>query len=333
VLPGSYPINISGVSGAITRNSAIELIVQNLAPTPPTLTAPATAATAVSQTPTLTWAAAPQTSSYLVELATNASFTNVIAQQVVTGTSFTPSATLLSSTNYFWRVSARNACPSLAPPSVIFRDGFEDPQGGSATSSVFSFTTQIGPGDCTSGTPTTVFFDDMENGAPLWTHSAAVGVDSWALSTAFPASGLNAYRGISPVTQADQRLVSPAIVVPSGANQRLLRFSQRVAMEPNGANCYDAGILEVSTDGGTTFNQITAGITGLPYTGTVDAGNNALGGRPGWCNTTPHTVTAVDLAPYGGQTVQFRFRLGSDTGTGVADGWNIDDVRVLSCTP
>ncbi len=334
VAAGSYSINVDGVAaGPIMRLSTVDLVVQTVPPAPPALSMPANAAIAVTQTPTLSWAAVPQTSTYLVELSTNAAFTNIIAQQVVTGTSFTPTGNLLSSTQYFWRVSARNACPVAPSPSILFQDGFENAQGGSATSSVFSFTTQSGPGDCNAGTPSVVFSDDMEAGAPDWTHSAATGTDTWALSTAFPAAGANAYRGIAPVTQADQRLVSPAIAVPAGANQRFLSFSQRIAMEPNAANCFDGGVLEVSTDAGVTFTQITAGITGLPYTGTVDAGNVALGGRQAWCGTRAHTVTAVDLAPYGGQSVQFRYRLGSDTGVNLPDGWNIDNVRVVSCTP
>ncbi len=323
----------TGPNGAIVRDLNVAFDVYTQAPTAPSLSAPANAALGVALTPTLSWAAAPQTASYLLELSTSASFTTLIAQQVVTGTSFTAPA-LASNTQYFWRVSARNACPVINP-SELLRDGFEDPSSGSATSSVFSFSTQAGPGDCSAGTTTTVVFnDDMESGAPGWTHSAAAGTDTWAISPAFPAAGANAYRGIGPVSQADQRLVSPAISVPAGSNQRFLSFSQRIGMEPDGANCYDAGILEVSTDAGVTFNQITTGITGVPYTGTVDSGNTALGGRQGWCGlSTAHAITAVDLAPYGGQSVRFRFRLGTDTGVNVADGWNIDNVRVLSCTP
>ena len=38
----------------------------------------------------------------------------------------------------------------------------------------------------------------------------------------------------------------------------------------------------------------------------------------------------VDLTPYAGQTVKFRFRLGSDTGSG-REGWYVDDIQVTSC--
>jgi len=259
-----------------------------------------------------------------------------VAQQILTGTSFVVPA-LTSNTTYFWRVSARNACPTGAPPTELFADGFESPSGtGSASSTVFSFKTQAGPGDRSTGTTTNVIFsEEMENGAAGWTHSATVGTDSWALSPTFPAAGLNAYRGIGPATQSDQRLVTPSIVIPAGAAQRFLSFSQRIGLEIQGTTgCYDAGVLEVSIDGGTTFTQVTAGISGVPYRGLINAANNALGGRQGWCGAagTPYALTAVDLAPYGGQTVQFRFRIGSDGSASVADGWNIDNVRVVSCT-
>ena len=38
----------------------------------------------------------------------------------------------------------------------------------------------------------------------------------------------------------------------------------------------------------------------------------------------------VDLDAYAGQTVQFRFRLGTDTSVS-REGWYIDDVKVQSC--
>lgn len=337
VTPGPATVSIQSVSGTQIRTSNVSFNLTTLAPTPPSLSAPANAASGVNLAPTLSWAAVPQTETYLLELSTSPSFVPIVAQQVLTGTSFVVPA-LVSNTTYYWRVSARNACPTAAAPTELFADGFETPTGtGSASSTVFSFTTQAGPGDCSTGTTTNVIFsEDMENGAAAWTHSAILGTDTWALSPAFPAAGLNAYRGIGSAARSDQRLVTPSIPIPAGAQQRFLSFSQRIGLEPQGTTgCYDAGVLEVSTDGGTTFTQVTAGISGVPYKGPVNAGNTVLGGLQGWCGAagTPYAVTAVDLAPYGGQNVQFRFRIGTDASVSVADGWNIDNVRVVSCTP
>jgi hypothetical protein len=328
---GTYPIALTGTSGATIRTSNINVTVQNLPPAAPALSAPANAASNQTLTPTLSWAAVPQTSTYLVEISTSPTFAPLVFQQVVTGTTLT-TPILLGSTNYFWRVSARNSCPLPAGPDVYFQNGFEDARPGSATSAAFTFTTQPGPGDCPTGTTGNVLFsEDMESGAPGWTHSAAVGTDSWAISNAFPATGINAYRGIGPISRADQRLQMPAVNVPAGSNSRSLVFSQKRGTENNGAAaCFDGGYLEASTDGGATFTAVTAGITGVPYNGPLPAANPG-GAAQAWCGSFPHALTAVDLAPYGGQSVIFRFRLTSDASISLADGWNIDNVRVQSC--
>ena len=60
--------------------------------------------------------------------------------------------------------------------------------------------------------------------------------------------------------------------------------------------------------------------------------SNPLGGRDAWCgDPQPYLNSIVDVSAYAGQTVQFRFRLGTDSSVGRPDGWNIDDVVVQSC--
>ncbi len=53
-----------------------------------------------------------------------------------------------------------------------------------------------------------------------------------------------------------------------------------------------------------------------------------LAGKVAWCGSVDWTWSVVDLDVYAGQTVQFRFRLG--TGNTVPRGWYLDDVRVQS---
>jgi hypothetical protein len=332
VTPGSKVLEIVSTSGTIIRRVNVNLDVFTAPVGTSTLTAPANNATNQATTQSFTWQAATQVQSYRFELARDAAFTQIVNSQVVTGTT-AQVANLSSNTQFFWRVTSTNACPTPTVPGDLLRDGFEDLTGSSsATSAVFSFTTVPGPGDCPVGSNATVVFsDNMEAGAPGWISSAVAGTNSWALSTAFPASPTNAYRGIGPVTVSDQRLVSPAISVPATGASRSLVFSQRIGLEPrSGGGCWDAGILEVSTDGGVIFTQITAGITGVPYTGAIQGTTPTV---QGWCgNATAHQTTAVDLAPYAGQTVQFRFKLTSDSSVSVGDGWNIDDVKVQTCS-
>ncbi|MFO1496684.1 MAG: hypothetical protein U1F26_18735 [Lysobacterales bacterium] len=124
VAAGTYPLTITGTAaGPITRTTNVDLVVQTTTPAGVSLTAPANAATAVSTSPVLSWAAIPGVASYTVEVATDVSFSNIVRTATVSGTSYTVTPALNTQTQYFWRVRAANAC------------------GAGANSSPFSFTT------------------------------------------------------------------------------------------------------------------------------------------------------------------------------------------------
>ena len=58
---------------------------------------------------------------------------------------------------------------------------------------------------------------------------------------------------------------------------------------------------------------------------------NPLAGKSAWCNQQDWTRSVVDVNAYAGSTVQFRYRLGSDSSVS-KDGWYLDDVSVQGCT-
>jgi hypothetical protein len=332
ITAGLKQIELQSSSGSQLRNTALSLNIVTVPPVAPSLAAPANNAVAIVTTPNFSWATVPQAENYVFELASDAAFTTIIQRSAVVDTSIASVAALATNTRYFWRVSALNACPV---PSVAgeFRDGFEDATGGSARSNVFSFVTAGSPGDCPAGTTQSLIYsENMDGGAAGWVASAGGGATPvFALSNASAQSG-SAYRGIAPTVDADHRLESPTITIPAGAGTRELVFAQRVGLEVDTAtSCFDAGILEISSNGG-AYTQITTGITGLGYTGAVSTDNTTLGGRQAWCgNGASYATTAVDLTSFAGQAIKLRWRMGSDTGTSEAVGWNIDNVRVQSC--
>lgn len=67
-----------------------------------------------------------------------------------------------------------------------------------------------------------------------------------------------------------------------------------------------------------------------PYNGPINASANPLTGLRAWCNTQPYLNSIVDINSYAGQTMRFRFRIGSDASV-AAEGWYIDDVKVQGC--
>ena len=91
---------------------------------------------------------------------------------------------------------------------------------------------------------------------------------------------------------------------------------------------WDGGVLEISTDGGTTWNDMAANITQNGYSGTLRGTGNPLAGRNGWTgNSGAFIKTMVNLSPYANQSAKFRFRMGSDNSV-AASGWNVDDILI-----
>lgn len=317
--PGTYNFNVIGTAaGPNIKQFAVGLTVNSSSPAGPSLTAPANGASNVAATPTFTWGAPAGAATYAIEVASDAGFSNVVASATgLTNPTWTSNVTLNTSSTYYWRVRATNAC------------------GTGANSATFSFTTVAAPGDCGPGTtPSTIYQYGFESGAGGWTQgSGGSGTNTWAILTSNPRTGTSHYRGVGTGSVTDQRLVSPAVALPTGQNPLVLKFWHAPNLEPNAPNCYDAGIVEVSTNAGGTWTQVpNASLLVGPYTGTISSGfSNPLGGLNGWCGGSAYFQTIADVSSYAGQSAQFRFRIGTDSSVS-ATGWDVDDVVVQGCT-
>lgn len=146
-----------------------------------------------------------------------------------------------------------------------------------------------------------LFSDNMESGEGKWnadtpwgltTASAQSPSHAWTDSpTGNYANGINiSLRTLAPVN------ISSAITMP------VVGFWQRYDLESG----YDKGYVEVSTDGGSSWNQLGSYISGT--------------------NLTWHRVER-DLTMYRGQDVLIRFRFQTDSSV-TRDGWYIDDVII-----
>lgn len=317
---GDNLVDILGTaSGADDRTLTVLAEVFNQVPDVPTLQMPANAATLISVQPELVWMGTGQTSEFIIEIDDDPGFGSIDYTATVTASPHIVGTPLDSNTTYFWRVRSGNAC-------------------GEQVSQVFNFTTEPAPGDCPIGIPANVLFDDdIENGDNGWTHSGTQ--DTWQRSGSETTSGSFAWFAEDLASISDQRLVSPAITLPTGELPMVLRYQNSQTIEDDAANnaCWDAAILEISTDDGANWTQITdMDLVTDPYDGTVNnfmGGPNPLAGLQGWCADPEDFVeSVVDLSGFQGETVRFRFRLGTDGTVGRGgDGWFIDDVRVQSC--
>lgn len=317
---GSYVLTIDGsATGGVPKSTSVGLDLFSAAPAPDVPTAPANGALNVAALPTFTWTAAAQAGSHDIEVSTDPGFGTLVASASgLAGTSWTPAAPLGTSTTYYWRVRASNTC------------------GTGTWSNASSFTTVAAPGDCGPGTTANVLLNEsFESGLGAWSTPPGTGTNTWAISTANPQAGAQHVRGVNTASITDQRLVSPVISLPSGQNPIVLKFDHVPNLENSGATaCYDGGILEVSSDAGASWTQV--GNTDLlvgPYAGAISGSfSNPLAGLQAWCSvsTTTYRQTIADLSSHAGQTVQLRWRIGTDTSVG-RPGWDVDNVVVQSC--
>lgn len=123
VATGTYTIVVTGTSGATTRTVNLYLTVVSGSFGTQNLTSPANLATGQATSTVLSWPANAAATSYDVEVATDAAFTNIIATGTITGTSTTISG-LNEITDYFWRVKPKNSgCSGTFSSSYKFTTG------------------------------------------------------------------------------------------------------------------------------------------------------------------------------------------------------------------
>ncbi len=177
----------------------------------------------------------------------------------------------------------------------------------------------------------------MESGTADWTTTGTGGTP-WAHVTTMATSGTTSWFTADEGSTKDQSVEMVAdVAIP--AEGGTLSFWHRYNTEIN----WDGGVLEYSTDGGTTWFDILAGDGGAiaantsrflagGYPGALNTSANALGGRQAWHgDNLAFEQAQVDLADFASTNVRFRWRLGCDAS--VSDqGWWVDDVRIATLT-
>jgi|GEM_PF-400209 len=179
------------------------------------------------------------------------------------------------------------------------------------------------------------FSDDLESGQGDWFHASVTQdyVDDWHLSNQRWHSdstswkcGLPGAANYSPYEDAG--LVTPPILLAEGS---VLTFWHWIRAETyDGTNAWDGGLVEISDDGGESWEQIFPD-TGYPYLiwdSAPSAGNILAADTPCFSGSGDWTQETFDLTGYDG-LVQLRFRFCSDEYT-QKEGWYIDDITVAA---
>ena len=311
---GTQTLTLTGTSGQLIHTAEIELSIFAPINSGPDLLTPANNSKDISPRPTLTWAPVANAETYHLQVSADAGFSQIVFNRAgIVGTSFNLTMNLATDTQYYWRVYADNICGDVI------------------STQAYSFRTSPGAGDCGAGTvKQEIFFDDFEGGLGTWQNPGDT--FKFDITTVRAYSPVSSVLASVPDAQSDQRLISTPIAVPNTTETVSLIFWHRWTFDSLSA-CNDGAILEASLNGGTTWNQVANSyLLTNAYNGSIKTGVfNPLGGRAAWCFGTDEWVrTVVQLSPYKGKTVQFRFRVGTGL-TGEAEGWYLDDVLLQTC--
>jgi len=313
---GAYVIDIIGLAPTETHTTTVNLDLYSQPPSPVILTSPANGALNQVQRPVFDWSSVAQAETYLLEIATDEYFNNIVISEIVSTNSYTPDTDLTTNTEFYWRVKANNTC------------GF------GSYSSVWQFTTAPSPSECPIGTITNVLYsEDFENGDAGWS-SSGLG-NTWMITNTRAYSGSYAFHAADSPTISDQQLTSTSIQLPIGVSDSLSLYYwnwQDLEAGFSFGECFDGGLLEISSDNGSSWTQLQDDVLQTtPYDGVIsNSWSNPMAGLNAWCGSQDWNMSVINLDAYAGQTVQFRYRLGTDSSIG-QEGWYLDDMTVQSC--
>jgi serine protease AprX len=141
-----------------------------------------------------------------------------------------------------------------------------------------------------------------------------------------------------PEVVSDKLLDSLPLTVPPAELSLTFRHNFKLeASSENPSLGFDGGVLEISTDGGNTFQDIlVAGgsfvMGGYNRTISSDRGS-PIAGRQAWSGDSQGFITTVVNLPAVIPPVsKVRWRMASDT-IGSNEGWRVDTVNIAGCAP
>ena len=172
-------------------------------------------------------------------------------------------------------------------------------------------------------TPAYVFDDDLETPAGgNWASAAISGVDAWF----YPQNPNPILSGLEYATSGDTHMwgfnyggvadyyiaMTSGVTVPDDG---YLHFHHDWNFEDSndGSIAYDGGVVEYSVNGG-GWTDAGALFSENGYNGTITATyDNPLGGRGAFTSESyGYTASRLDLSTLAGDSVRFRFRIGTD---------------------
>ena len=157
---------------------------------------------------------------------------------------------------------------------------------------------------------TVSFSDDMEDGGDNWLTEHGAGSEDWSLDNDGGTNGSAGWfaQNVSSITDQYLILAEPILLTTSAE----LRFMHKYNTHAG----FDGGVVEISSDGGNTWEDLGPNMTENGYNAVIATTNDSpIAGREAFSGGSGGFIqTVADLASYTGQSVQIRFRMATDPG-------------------
>jgi Subtilase family len=173
--------------------------------------------------------------------------------------------------------------------------------------------------------------DDVDGGRVKWKKKKG-----FEVATNIGRSGANSYHVEDEGKEEndDQEstlLMKKGVTIPADMGGIRLSFFHIFDFEPG----FDGGVLEITDDGGETWQDLGSRIIVGGYDGKVtSASNNPLGNRFAWTSRGKPGVfspVVINLDDFAGKKIKLRFIAGFDGATGIREGytgWFVDDIQI-----
>jgi bacillolysin len=207
---------------------------------------------------------------------------------------------------------------------------------------------------CDSGSQVNLLSDDLETASYNWNFAGVNNTSNvtdyqrwFKVDNFFATSGISSiygddydYDGGNATSDTFVAMQSRIYIPPSLPNA-YLRFNHAYGFEDGGGTYWDGGRVEYSVDNGTTWLDAGTMIDSAAYgyngvvsnlgPGGPNTSKNPLKNKSAFVGDSHGYISSrLDLASLLGQSVLFRWRMGTDQ-IGYDWGWWVDDVQLYSC--
>ena len=168
------------------------------------------------------------------------------------------------------------------------------------------------------------FFAGAEQSPDALTPASLEGRSGWIRRDSNAFAGSSSWFVPDPASAQEQVLQTSTPILIEGSAP-VLRFFTSYRTEP----AYDAGVVELSTDG-STWQATDSLFWRFGYRGHIDPrGRESLRGRGSfWGDSEGYREVIMDLSGYRGREVYVRWRFASDREIG-GEGWWLDNVEIM----